>query len=305
MDSTPREETVFVTLVGSMRQLGCARLLIDSLRDFGGPLKDCPIWLFETAPHKAPCQPLSRPGVEIFPLTAPASIQAYPLGPKVYACARAEETAAGRFTSMIFAMPECLFIRPPILFDLGPDHDAAVRPVHHTNVGLPVAAPLNPFWERIYREVGVPDVDFTAFSFVEGEPLRAYFNTATFALKTSLGLCRRWLESFEALIDDPEYQAGACLDLQHRIFLHQALLSTMLVSALDSRRIRVLPPDYGYPYNLQDSVPNDRRARVLNDLAHVIYEERSMDPAGMNDIEIREPLRSWLSRHIAPDSGAP
>lgn len=60
-------------------------------------------------------------------------------------------------------------------------------------------------------------------------------------------------------------------------------------------RIRELPPGYGYPYNLHGSVPADRRAAALSDTVCAIYEDWSIDPCQVDDIEIREPLRSWLA----------
>jgi hypothetical protein len=33
---------------------------------------------------------------------------------------------------------------------------------------------------------------------------------------------------------------------------------------------------------------------MLNDLVSITYEDRSLDPAIVDDIGIREPLRSWL-----------
>jgi hypothetical protein len=56
----------------------------------------------------------------------------------------------------------------------------------------------------------------------------------------------------------------------------------------------MLPPEYGYPYNLHASVPGDRRAESLGETICPIYEERSVDPRVVDDIGIEEPLRSWL-----------
>jgi hypothetical protein len=63
----------------------------------------------------------------------------------------------------------------------------------------------------------------------------------------------------------------------------------------------MLPPDYNYPYNLHQSVPPDRRAAALNDLVCIAYENRLLDPNQVDDIAIHEPLRSWLSVHVAPE----
>jgi hypothetical protein len=64
---------------------------------------------------------------------------------------------------------------------------------------------------------------------------------------------------------------------------------------LDPDRIRILPAEYSYPYNLHGQVPEGRRAGALNDLVCFAYEDRSLDPDIVSDIQIREPLRSWLS----------
>ena len=113
-------------------------------------------------------------------------------------------------------------------------------------------------------------------------------------MKPGDGLLRRWLEHFETLVLDEGFQHRACQDEWHQVFLHQAILSTLIVTALVPERIRTLPPTYGYPYNLHPSVPPDRRASALSDLVCVIYEERPVNPSFVDDIAIREPLRSWL-----------
>ena len=48
MSNTVAAQSVFLTLVRSIREKARARLLIDSIRSFGGDWSDCPIWLFET-----------------------------------------------------------------------------------------------------------------------------------------------------------------------------------------------------------------------------------------------------------------
>lgn len=45
--------TIILTSVRSARGKTNARILIDSIRTFGGALRDCSIWLFETNSHQA------------------------------------------------------------------------------------------------------------------------------------------------------------------------------------------------------------------------------------------------------------
>lgn len=298
MGDTGADQVVFLTLVRSVGERSCARILVDSIRSFGSDMARCPIWLFEVNPQQAPCDSLEGERVRVIPLSVPDTVRHYYYADKVYACAKAEEMVAPGIESLIWINPVCLIIQPPLLFDLARSFDAAVRPVHIRNVGLPPAEPLDSFWKRVCEAVGVDDIQSTVETFVCGQRIRSYFNSHALAIDPSRGLLRRWFERFEALVRDEQYQADACQDELHRIFLHQAVLSALLVAQLDPERIRVLPPDYSYPYNLHRSVPPGRRAAALNDLVCIAYEDRSLDPDLVDDVEIREPLRSWLSRRV-------
>jgi hypothetical protein len=46
---------VFATVVKTLYDRARARLLLESLRAFGGDLRQCPVWLFEADPQKASC----------------------------------------------------------------------------------------------------------------------------------------------------------------------------------------------------------------------------------------------------------
>ncbi len=297
------DQTVFVTLVSTIKQRAGARLLIDSIRSFGGALRHCPIWLFEADPQKAPCNSLQDMGVRVLPLTVPDAVNRYWFADKVYACAQAEERAIPEVQSLIWLSPDCLIIKPPLLFNLASSFDAAVRPVHIKNVGLRTTEPVDDFWKKVYETVGVHDIHTTVESFVDAQHIRAYFNSHVLAVNPSQGLFRRWFECFKALAGDQEFQSASCQDERHQVFLHQAVLSALIVTLLDPERIRILPPDYSYPYNLHQSVSVSRRAQALNDVVCIAYEDRSLDPNKVNDIAIRDPLRSWLLAHADANPG--
>jgi hypothetical protein len=181
------------------------------------------------------------------------------------------------------------------LFDLAPSFDMAVRPVHIQNVGLLASAPLDSFWQGVYKAVGVYDVRTYVESFVDQRRIRAYYNSAGFAANPGRGLLGRWLECFEALVGDGGFQSSACQDDTHQVFLHQAVLSTLIATEVDAQRLRILPPDYVYPYNLHFDVAPERRAQHLGDLASIYYQDRPLHPGAVDYILIDEPLSSWLS----------
>jgi hypothetical protein len=239
---------------------------------------------------------------QVFSLSVPDTVKHFYFADKVCACAQAEEMATSAVQSLIWIDPAFLIIRAPLLFSLGQSFDAAVRPVHIRNVGLPHAVPLDGFWKKIAMNAGVHDIEGTVETFIDGQRIRSYFNSHAFATNPSKGLLRRWFECFEALVCDEEFQEDIRQNQVHQIFLHQAIWSVLLATSLDPRRIRLLLPDYNYPYNLHKSVPTDRRAKTLNDLVCIAYEDRSLDPSLVDDIDIHEPLRSWLFEHATPNN---
>ena len=295
--SDPTDKTILMTLVSTAGQRARAKLLIESIRSFGGNLSDCPIWLFESDPQGAPCGALAADGVDIHPLVLPDTVKDYWFGAKVTACSRAEELARPGVRSLIWLSSDCLIVKPPILFDLDPAYDAAARPVHIRNVGLGANEPLDDFWRGVYKRLGVSEIQTTVESFVDVQRIRAYLNSHILAVNPTRGIFRRWFDEFEALVCDQDFQKAACQEVRHQVFLHQAVLSALIVTMIELERIHILPPDYSYPYNLHESVPPGRRAQTLNDLVCITYEDRPLDPDLVDDIEIDEPLRSWLSAH--------
>jgi putative acetyltransferase len=294
MSLSPDRPAIFTTLVASKAERYRACLMIDSLRAFGGPLKDAPVWVFEADRREAPCRSLEGKGVRLLPLDVPEPIRGYPFAAKVRAGALAEDLAATETRTLVWMNPECLIVQPPVEFGLDPSCDVAIRPVHIRNVGIAPVTPPDPFWVGIYRSVGVDDVAMTVESFVDVQRIRAYFNTHAFAINPSRRLLGDWQEHFEHLVADEAFQHIACGETRHRIFLHQALLSALLAARLGPERIRLLSPGYSYPYHLHDSVHADRKPAALNDLVCVACEDEALDPELIRAIEVREPLRSWL-----------
>jgi len=291
-------DAVFVTVVRSVEAEKEVRLLAKSIRSFAGSMSGCPVWVFSHAPERLESINLEALDVEVIPLRIPESISGYLFADTVSACDLAECRAKGKLRSMIWIDTSCLVVRPPLLFELGQDADAAVRPVHIRNVGSHASEPPDGYWQGIFDAVGVKDVSSTVESFVGGELIRSYFNTHAFAVNPAMGLMTRWFELFKSLVTDKEFQAGHCSGELHKVFLFQALLSTLLATEIEPARLRILPPDYNYPYNLHEKVPDDRKAKTLEELTTFTYEGRAITPEEVKDIDIGEQLKNWLAERI-------
>jgi hypothetical protein len=294
MNDVGVSQTIFMTVVRTLYGKTCARLLIESLRTFGGAMQNCPFWLFEANSEKTSCRDLENMEVKVITLETPEPFRHYLFGDKVYACAQAETLAPTGVHSLVWIDPNCFIVQAPSLYALKGECDAAFRPVHICNVGSLANQPPNAYWQKIYAAVGVKDLPMTVESFVDGRRLRAYFNSHGFSINPAKGLMKRWLACFETQINDLSFQSGACQDDVHKIFLFQAILSTVVAGSVEAHRIRVLPPEYNYPYNLQEAIPVERRAQAFNDLVSFTYEDLSMKPQDIKNIEIREPLLGWL-----------
>jgi len=288
------DNIVFLTMVHSPAEKAGARLLIQSLRQFGGEMSQCPFWLFESDMAQDSCTDLIPLNVEVFPLETNNSTKHYVFSSKVSTCHQAEKMVPPATRAIIWMDTNCLIVQPPFLFDLGDSFDAAVRPVHIRNVGLTREDPVDQYWRGVYSAIGVDDIPGVVDSFVDDQHLRPYFNSHAFAVNPALGLMCKWSEKFEALVSDRDFQTRACKDDLHQIFLFQAILSALLVTSIPSERLRILPTTYNYPYNLHNRVPVDKRAQSLNKLVCFTYEDRTIQPDGVTDIQIHEPLRSWL-----------
>jgi hypothetical protein len=295
VNEKPGNALRFLVLFHSQAGERLARTVIDSLRTFGGPMSDCPVWAFVLGLDRLPDALHGIEGVDLYPIVVEEAHAPYPFAEKVLACARAEEMAGPAVRSLVWLSLDCLIINPPVLFDLGatPEAaaaDAAFRPVHHRNVGSLTDEPLDGFWQGVYRALEVDEMPYTVESFVDAKTLRPYFNTHCFAFNPAAGLGRAWWAHFKALVSDGAFQAGQCRDELHRIFLHQAILSTLVAQRLDWARVRLLPPEYNYPLNLLDEMPPDLRPTALNSLVNAVHE----GAFPWSQIESQEPLRSWL-----------
>lgn len=287
-----RNSLLFFTLGTSPEELRAVALMVGSLRTFGGDLAEALVWVFTTDLQAA--RPLETANTRTVLLKDADSLPVYPFSRKVAACALAEQLAPQGTGSLVWIDPSVLVVKPPVGFDLGENYDAAFRPVHIRNVGLPPAEPIDAFWRGIYAAAGVDEITTTTTSFVDGQRLRSYFNSHTFSVNPALGLMQRWNMLFQRLATDPSFQASACGDETHRVFLFQALLSTLIASSIEPGRVRILPPGYNYPYHLQEQIPAGRRLAALNEAVCFAYEDLSIHPATLSGIQVHEPLRSWL-----------
>jgi hypothetical protein len=294
-----KETACIASLIRSDIEASQARLMIESLRTFGGSLQSTPVWVFALTPERFERELKQLDGVDLIQLKDQDTIPDYLFATKVYACAQAEELAASGMRSLIWLNPQSLTIQPPLLISLSHNFQAALRPVHICNVGSLAKEPLDIFWHLIYNEVGLKDASFTVESFLDMREIRPYFNTHLFAVNPKQGLMRSWMEAFILLVSNPDFQAQACGDDLHKIFLHQAVLSALVVKKLRQEEICQLPPGYSYPLHLHNQAQSGLRIDALDDMILPVYEDEESHPLVVKGLRIGAELRTWLEKHVS------
>ncbi|MCI0513614.1 MBL fold metallo-hydrolase [candidate division KSB1 bacterium] len=287
---------VFVTYVGNEDQVRKALILVQSIREFGGQYRNCPIYIVVDTAGVAGYR-LNLHGLLTVPVQIDASVRGYPYAIKAFAAAAVETLVADTTHTLLWFDPETILIQEPKLFELKKHAGVALRPVFLVNqIGLPPGAPLDAFWRRIYQATGVDSTRVPVVeTLVERQKIRAYYNCGIFAVQPRRGIFREWARVMTELLADQKFQRAACHDFRHRIFLHQAVVSAIIISRCPAHEIRLLPPHAVYPLQQHPKISPKLQAKTMNDVIALIHESAWNEPQDWRKIlPCREPLRTWL-----------
>jgi hypothetical protein len=297
----------FVTYVHLPYQQNAARALVECIRAWGGEYRESPIYVVVTDPGYL-ASGLEGKNVTKVTLEVTEPVKSFPYAVKARAAAAVEGLVSGKVRSLAWFDPETLLFGPPREMDLGEGIAAVVAPVQFINTGQPPDEPVDAYWGGIYRRVGLdPARVFPVETRVDLRTVRAYLNCGMFAVRPEKGLLREWAEVQDALLGDADYMKAAITDGIHQVFLHQAIITSLLVARLERKEIRFFSKAYNYPlfcHGLDFSpgtggsyrVPADTRPAKLNDLATAFYEGLFRQHADWEELipSADEPLRSWL-----------
>lgn len=276
-----------------------APILAASIRKFAGSLSDCLIWIFipksEKKIPKGIEEKLQSLNVQIIPFSVDADSK-FPFARFVLAAATAESLAQGKTEILVWLGANTIVINEPKLFLLNENINLGYRPVHHTLVGSFYEKPIDPFWELIYRKCNVPeDRIFPMQTHVDHNTLRPYFNAGFLIIRPEKGLLQSWWEKYKELYHDSDFKEFYKKDDLYIIFIHQAVLSGIILSAMEREELQELPFMYNYPLNLYFECPIALRPLNVNDLITARYEGFEQEvPKWLEKIPLQDPLKGWL-----------
>ena len=241
-----------------------AILLVESLRTWGGAHADSPVYAFAPRPDYRPepetVRRLSELGATVVDeALIPDRFAETPTLNKVFVAAWAERQLDHE--TQIFTDTDCVFLGEPSELTAG-DWVAAVRPVDRRNAGSRGKGRGEPYWQKMYAELGVrgrPWVQTT----VGQMKIRAYFNSGLVAVRRDAGLFGAWERALIRLHE------ADLIPNKWPQFMDQ--LSLAAVTADHHDRVRILSDAYNYPLRQRQSLAPGMFEMDLAGMVHLHY----------------------------------
>ncbi len=280
-----------------------ALLLAESLRAFAGSLSQARIWCFTPDYGKQLStiikEKLLALDVTLIPFEIDYEILRFPFTGEVLAAALAESMACGQTDFLTWLAANTIVLQEPKGFLLPDGKNLGFRPVHHTLVGSRYDEPLDAFWTLIYHFCNVPeDRVFPMTTHVDGTRIRPYFNAGLLVTRPEKHLLRVWRDTFFKVYLESSFQEFYRQDERYRVFIHQAVLSGVVLSTLESDEIKELPPKYNYPLHLHAQDVTANRPLCLEELVTFRHEGFYNDPGWIRKMPAKAPLKEWIAERL-------
>jgi hypothetical protein len=280
-----------------------ALLLAESIRAFAGSLSHTPIWCFTPECGKqisaTTTSRLLALNVALIPFEIDYEVLQFPFTGEIIAAALAESMVCGKIDFLAWLGANTVVLQEPKAFLLQENKNLGYRPVHHTLIGSRYDDPLDSFWTLVYRYCGVSeDRVFPMMTHVDGTQIRPYFNAGLIVTRPEKRLFQAWSDTFFRAYRERAFLEFYEKDERYKIFVHQAILSGVILSALEINEIHELPPTYNYPLHLYAQDYTDRRPSCLEELVTFRHEGFYENPKWIKDMPAKEPLKQWIAKQI-------
>ncbi|MHA2140912.1 MAG: hypothetical protein ACXADC_13705 [Candidatus Thorarchaeota archaeon] len=278
-------------------------LLVESIRDLAGAFSEVPIKCY--LPHtgrqlsKIATKKLLDLDAKIIPFEINRDILRFPFMRHAYAASIAESAAEKEANCMGWVAPNTLILHEPKCFSLGEGLYLGYRPVHHKLLGMEYDEPLDPFWTEVYQQCKVPaDRIFKMRTQIEDLAIRPYFNAGLLIVRPERGILRAWRETFVKVHREGIFQDYYKKDERYAVFVHQAILSGVILSTLKPAEMIELPSNYNYPLNLYEEDNTKDRPSFLEECVTIRHEGFYQDANWMDKMPARDELKKWIAARL-------
>ncbi|MBE9039193.1 hypothetical protein IQ235_00085 [Oscillatoriales cyanobacterium LEGE 11467] len=240
-------------------------LLAESLRCFGGKLKDAPIYSVQPrAGDEIESQILEKfqeLGVVHKKIILNTDYTYYPIANKVFVCAYGEQNINTEI--LVFLDSDQVIFREPQELILSPDCDTALRPVDRKNLGSTGKKDRNDdYWQKLDALFGMTR-EIWVETTVEKEKIRGYWNSGMIAARKESGLFSAWLENFKIAM------AHQLIPESGIFHLDQLTLAATIASK--NIKFSTLSPTYNYPLHKQSQLQESDRIESFDEVVSIHY----------------------------------
>ena len=245
-----------------------SKLLISSLREFGGGFRDVPIFSYQPR-KKFKVSPetiafFEKNNVEYVDIELNKDFCDYTFANKLLAAAHRERNTNADI--LIFLDSDVLFLNQPKEFaDFG-NADVILRPVDMKNIGAENSEDKNAaYWDSLYNLLGVKNTRYV-FTTVTNLKIREYYQGGHQVALTKNHLFNTANENFIKVMD-----AGIIPD-SGVTFVEQSVFSAT-VSQMELN-VKLLGKEYNYPLHMTSQIKNsDYMVRDFDSLVSIHYHD--------------------------------
>lgn len=247
-------------------------LMVESLRRFGGNLKNTPIYSFQVRDKNDVSTPTLK-ALESFEVKHQKIVlnhkyPDYPLANKPLLCAYAEQNIDAEI--IVFLDSDLVFFSEPKEFLLPPEYDVGIRPEHEKMIGSEGENdPNDEYWQYLYQLAGVENRDNFITTTVDRKKIRAFWNSGVVAVRRSAGIFTAWQETFEKLLEE-----GSTVDKKNFYYEQSALSATICAK---TNKILCFSPSYNYPIHSHNLILKFDRLNSFDDIVCIhdhLFRER-------------------------------
>ncbi|NHJ40920.1 MAG: hypothetical protein FK731_12895 [Asgard group archaeon] len=279
-------------------------ILVESIRKFAGKFTNSPIWAYTPLKENDfPTEMKSKfdaLNVQLIYYDIEQDANAkFPFIDSVSAAATAEKMAANKTRFLIWYGVNSMILREPIDYILKEGINLGYRPVHHTLIGSIFNEPIDSFWKIIYEKCNVPkDKIFPMKTHVDHNILRPYFNSGFLIVRPERGLLQKYWKKYKEMYNDPIFDEFYKKDNLYITFIHQAVLSGVILSEMNHDEIQELPYNYNYPLHLHDETPIEYQPTNVDELITARFYINKLIDRGVENLPIVDKHKEFLKKKI-------
>jgi hypothetical protein len=297
---------VFTAFVEFKEELLPLKVMVESLRTFGGKYHNAPVWIYTTdelmTSESDALAKLASLNVEFRTNQAPQDATWFFLARKVFAASQAEKDAQGKAAILARLDTDTIFIQEPDEYLLPKGISLGYRPVFHRNINPLYNEPLDAYWTRAYQIMSIQQS--TVYPMVtpaDGDTIRPYFQAGCVVVRPERCILRKWAEMFSVLYQDSVINELCKQDQRKKIFTFQVALTGSVLNNLDRSEMIQFSDRINYPIFFKEMFGAKRDFHDITNAVTVRYEHFFVNPPANWDNQLTGPADriAWIKERFS------